>query len=166
LAEAGSDVSVRLPRFISTKVDNDMSFRLHEVDPIGLAMDWLETCKRKQLAAFTELYAENAVFECECESVDNLVGRAKILEYWQAKLAPPPPRPFKLEQIWPEAAGIALVYRYLNEPLVRVSFQFDAMGKIERSRCRPEPVYPPATAFRRDFRQGPAHTPTGRRQRT
>ena len=30
-----------------------MSFRLHDVDPIGLAMDWLETCKRKQLAALS-----------------------------------------------------------------------------------------------------------------
>jgi hypothetical protein len=144
-----------------------MSFRLHEVDPIGLAMDWLETCKQKQVTALTELYTETAVFECECECLGNLVGRAQILEYWQAKFAAPPPRPFKLEQIWPEAAGIALVYRYMNQLLVRVSFQFDAAGKIERSRCRPEPVIPLATAFRRDFPQrGSSQPPTGKRQRT
>jgi hypothetical protein len=136
------------------------------VDPIGLAMDWLETCKQEQLVALTELYTESAVLECVCEGLSDFVGRAKILEYWQPKFAPPPPRPFKLEQIWPEAAGVALVYRYKNQPLVRVSFQFDAVGKIERSRCRPEPLLPPATAFRRDFRQGPSHTPTGKRQRT
>ncbi len=130
-------------------------------------MDWLETCKRKQLTALTELYAETAVAECECEGLGKLVGHGQILEYWRVKFALPPPRPFKLEQIWPEAAGIALVYRFMDQPLVRVSFQFDATGKIERSRCRPEPVIPLATAFRRDFPQrGPSHTSTGKRQRT
>lgn len=143
-----------------------MSFRLHDVDPIGLAMDWLKTCKRKQITALTELYAATAVFECECEFSRNFVGRDRILEYWQQKFAPPPPRPFKLEQIWPEAAGIARVYRYLDEPLVRVSFQFDAAGRIERSRCRPEPSLPLGTAFRLDSWPGTtSHTPTGKRQR-
>jgi len=143
-----------------------MSFRLHEVDPIGLAMDWLESCKRKQLTALAELYAETAILECECDSFGCLVGRANILQYWQPTFALPPTRPFKLEQIWPEATGIALVYRFMDHPLVRVSFQFDAAGKITRSRCRPEPVFPPATAFLRDFRQGASHTPRGKRQRT
>jgi hypothetical protein len=144
-----------------------MSFRLHEVDPIGLAMDWLETCKRKQVTALTELYAETAVVECECEGVGNFVGHGKILEYWQPKFALPPLRPFKLEQIWPEAAGIALVYRFMDQPLVRVSFQFDAAGKIARSRCRPEPTLPPATAFRIDrWASATSHTPAGKRQRT
>ena len=144
-----------------------MSFRLHDVDPIGLAMDWLETCKRKQLNALTELYAEVAVFECEYEIVGHFVGHEKILEYWQPKFAMPPPRPFKLEQIWPEAAGIALVYRFMDHPLVRVSFQFDAAGKIARSRCRPEPVLPLATAFRIDPWAGnSSQAPAGKRQRT
>jgi hypothetical protein len=143
-----------------------MSFRLHEVDPIGLAMDWLETCTRKQLTAFTELYAET-VFECECERFGHFVELAKILEYWQPTFVLPPPRPFKLEQIWPEAAGIALVYRFMDQPLVRVSFQFDAAGKIARSRCRPEPTLPPATAFRIDrWASATSHTPAGKRQRT
>lgn len=144
-----------------------MSFRLHEVDPIGLAMDWLETCKQKQVTALGDLYSETAVFECACDCPVNFVGRTKISEYWQAKFAVPPPRPFKLEQIWPEPTGVALVYRYMNQPLVRISFQFDATGKILHSRCRPEPALPLATAFQRDFRQGsPAQTPRGKRQQT
>ena len=143
-----------------------MSFRLHDVDPIGLAMDWLETCKRKQLAALTELYAETAVFECECERVGRFVGQQKISAYWQPKFTLPPPRPFKLEQIWPEAAGIALVYRFMDHPLVRISLQFDAAGKIVRSRCRPEPALPLATAFRIDpWTTGALHGPAGKRQR-
>jgi len=143
-----------------------MSFRLYEVDPIGLAIDWVEACQQKQISAFTELYAEAAVLACECDCPGNFVGREKIAEYWQPRFALPPPRPFKLEQLWPEAAGIAVVYRYVNQPLVRVSFQFDAHGKIERSRCRPEPSSPFATALSRDFRQGAPYAPTGRRQRT
>ena len=49
-----------------------MSFRLHEVDPIGLAMDWVEACKQKQITAFTELYAETAVLACECDDPGHL----------------------------------------------------------------------------------------------
>ena len=45
----------------------DMSFRLHDADPIGVAMDWLEICKRRPVMALAELYAETAVFECGCE---------------------------------------------------------------------------------------------------
>jgi hypothetical protein len=143
-----------------------MSYRLHEVDPIGLAMDWLEACKQKQIQALAELYAETAVLECECDCTGNFSGRTRIVEYWQRKFSLPPPRPFKLEQIWPEAAGIAVVYRYSNQPPVRISFQFDATGRIVRSRCRPEPVFPPAIAYRRDFLQPSSHPPTGKRQRT
>jgi hypothetical protein len=69
------------------------------------------------------------MFECECECLRSIIGRAGILEYWQPKFACPPPRPFKLEQLWPEATGIALVYRYIDQPLVRVSFQFGGGGQ-------------------------------------
>jgi hypothetical protein len=144
----------------------DISYRLHDVDPIGLAMDWLETCKRRQVTALTELYTETAIFECECECSGNFIGRDRIREYWQPKFVSPPPRPFKLEQVWPESTGIALVYRYLDEPLIRISFQFDAAGRIERSRCRPEPPLPLATAFRLDPWPGStSHPPAGKRHR-
>jgi hypothetical protein len=119
-----------------------MTFRLHDVDPIGLAMDWLEACRTQQAAMFSELYAEAATFECECSGPTTLIGRARILEYWRPKLATPPPRPFKLEQIWPDAEGVALVYRYRESALIRVSFHFDGAGKIAHSRCRPEPQVP------------------------
>ena len=38
--------------------------------------------------------------------------------------------------------GVALVYRYRESTLIRVSFHFDGAGKIEHSRCRPEPQVP------------------------
>src|SRR3954470_23101902 len=99
--ESALDHNGQTSRTFSAKIA-DMSFRLHDVDPIGLAMDWLETCKRKQVTALGELYTDTAVFERECECPRHVVGRAKISEYWQTKFAAPPPRPFKLEQIWPE----------------------------------------------------------------
>jgi hypothetical protein len=145
----------------------DMSFRLHNIDPIGLAMDWLETCKRKQAIDLAELYSETAVFEYECERFGKLVGRDRIMEYWEPKFALPPLRPFKLEQIWPDTSGVALVYRYMDQSPVRISFQFDTAGKIERSHCRPEPSLPLATAFRLDpWPGGAPQTPTGKRHRT
>jgi hypothetical protein len=119
-----------------------MTYRLHDADPIGLAMDWLEACQRAQAAMLGEFYAETATFECECGRPAILVGRASILDYWQCKLAAPPPRPFRLEQIWPETQGVALVYRHRDPTPIRVSFRFDGTGKIEHSRCRPEPQIP------------------------
>jgi hypothetical protein len=144
-----------------------MTFRLHDADAIGLAMDWLEACRSQQATAFSERYAEAATFECECSGLATLVGRARILEYWRPKLAAPPPRPFKLEQIWPDAEGVALVYRYRESALIRVSFRFDRAGKIEHSRCRPEPqipfARPPEKAIRREphIRQPASKHPFG-----
>lgn len=60
-----------------------MTYRLHDADPIGLAMDWLEACQRAQAAMLGEFYAETATFECECGRPAILVGRASILDYWQ-----------------------------------------------------------------------------------
>jgi len=143
-----------------------MSFRLHNIDPIGLAMDWLETCKRSR-PSISPSYSETAVFECECERSGKLVGRDRIMEYWEPRFALPPLRPFKLEQIWPDTSGVALVYPYMGQSPVRISFRFDVAGKIERSHCRPEPSLPLATAFRLDpWPSGAPHTPTGKRQRT
>jgi hypothetical protein len=119
-----------------------MSFRLHDVDPIGLAMDWLDACRDQQATSLVNLYADAAVFECECGGPRKFVGRAQILEYLRPKLAAPPPRPFKLEQIWPEAGGVALVYREPEQAMIRASFHFDGAGKIIHSRCRPEPLVP------------------------
>src|SRR5712671_6055005 len=110
----------------------DMSFRLHNIDPIGLAMDWLETCKRSR-PSISPSYSETAVFECECEGSGKLVGRDRIMEYWEPRFALPPLRPFKLEQIWPDTSGVALVYPYMGQSPVRISFRFDVAGKIERS---------------------------------
>jgi hypothetical protein len=130
-----------------------MTFRLHDVDPIGLAMDWLEACRSQQAAAFSELYAEAATFECECSGPAIMIGRAQILEYWRPMLAAPPLRPFKLEQIWPDAEGVALVYRYRESAVIRVSFHFDGAGKIEHSRCRPEPQIPFARPLEKAIRR-------------
>lgn len=118
-------------------------------------MDWLEACRSQQADMLGELYAEAATFECECECgcPAMLVGRSNILAYWRPKLAVPPPRRFRLEQIWPDTQGIALVYRHREPTPTRVSFRFDNAGKIEHSRCRPEPAIPcsmpPAYAIRR-----------------
>jgi hypothetical protein len=131
-----------LPLIGADHVGDDMTYRLHDVDPIGLAMDWLEACQRAQPAMLGELYAEAATFECECGYPAKRIGRASILDYWQRKLTAPPPRPFRLEQIWPETQGVALVYRYREPTLIRTSFRFDSAGKIEYSRCRQEPQIP------------------------
>jgi hypothetical protein len=119
-----------------------MSFRLHDVDPIGLAMDWLEIFRGQQAPSLIGLYADDAVLECECKCPGTFVGRAQILEYWRPQLAVRPPRPVKLEQIWPDARGVALGCRYRDQILIRTSFHFDDAGKIKYSRCRPDPLAP------------------------
>lgn len=142
-----------------------MTYRLHEADPIGLAMDWLEACQRAQTAVIGELYAEAATLECECDDPVRYVGRVKILEYWRPKLAAPPPRPFRLEQIWPEARGVALVYRCREPWLIRTSFQFDVTGKIAYSYCRPELQIPLALPSESEMRRGlQGRKPTAQRR--
>jgi len=105
-------------------------------DKMAVVVDWLDACRNQDIEALLDCYAEDAGFDCACESVA-LSGRARLATYWKTRLGGPGPAAFGLEQILPHADGVMLDYLNFEGKPARVVFNFDASGKIAHMRCEP-----------------------------
>jgi hypothetical protein len=110
----------------------------HDFDKMATVVDWLDCCKSRNLDALLDLYAGHASLECECESV-RISGRSQLAAYWKPKLSGKSPDAFSVEEITPHDDGIALDYLSFEGKPVRITFAFDAYGKIAITRCAPAP---------------------------
>ncbi len=105
-------------------------------DKMAVVVDWLDACRNQDIEGLLDCYADDAGFECACESVA-LSGRARIATYWKTRLGGLGPETFGLEQILPHADGVQLDYLNFEGKPARVVFNFDASGKIAHMRCEP-----------------------------
>jgi hypothetical protein len=108
-----------------------------DFDQIAVVVDWLDACRKRDLAALLDLYADDASLECVCDGVALLQGRAALEAYWQPRLDTFPPGAFGLEEISPTAAGVVLDYSGVDGEPVRISFSFAPDGKILQTICGP-----------------------------
>jgi SnoaL-like domain len=109
-----------------------------DFDKMAAVVDWLDACRSKNLDALLDFYAGNASLECACEGAD-ISGRSALAAYWRPKLSDASPDAFGLEEITPHGEGVALDYLSFEGKPVRITFAFDAQGKISHSRCEPAP---------------------------
>lgn len=109
-----------------------------DFDKMAAVVDWLDCCKNRDLEALLDLYADNASLECSCENA-RISGRSQLAAYWEPKLSGMSPDAFGLEEITPLGDGIALDYLSYECKPVRITFAFDAHGKIAYTRCEPIP---------------------------
>ena len=109
-----------------------------DFDKMATVVDWLDCCRSRNLDALLDLYADNASLECVCENA-RISGRSQLAAYWQPKLSGMSPGAFGLEEIAPHGDGIALDYLGFEGKPVRITFAFDAQGKIAFTRCEPTP---------------------------
>jgi hypothetical protein len=108
-----------------------------DFDQIAIVVDWLDACRRGDLEALLELYAEGASLECRCDGARQDAGRTALEAYWRPRLEALSPTAFGLEEITPTPEGVTLDYLdYEGEP-VRIFFIFAADGKILRTHCAP-----------------------------
>jgi ketosteroid isomerase-like protein len=108
-----------------------------DFDQVAIVVDWLDACRKRDLAALIDLYAEDASIECACDGNAVLNGRTALEAYWQPRLASMVPTAFGLEEITPDAAGVVLDYFSFEGKPVRISFTFSAAGKILQTICHP-----------------------------
>ena len=40
-----------------------------DFDQVALVIDWLDACRKRDLAALLDLYADDATFECGCDEI-------------------------------------------------------------------------------------------------
>jgi limonene-1,2-epoxide hydrolase len=106
-----------------------------DFDQIAVVVDWLDACRKRDLEALLELYAEGASVECHCSGVRRYQGRAALAAFWRPQFEAFVPTAFGLEEIAPAAGGVTLDYLNFEGKPVRVFFTFTAEGKIWQTRC-------------------------------
>ncbi|MBR1157409.1 nuclear transport factor 2 family protein [Bradyrhizobium sp. JYMT SZCCT0428] len=113
-----------------------MSITRDEFDPLGIVVDWLDTCRLGDLSALVDMYDERAALECDCDGV-TLIGRQSIAAYWAPKLALALATAFSMGEISLTAHGVCLDYRNYEGDPVRLLFCFTPSGKILHTECGP-----------------------------
>jgi hypothetical protein len=112
-------------------------FMTRDIDHIAIVVDWLDACRKRDLAALLDLYADGASLECACGGKALAYGRAALEAYWRPRLASPVTTAFGLKEIAPSGDGIVLDYAGHEGEPVRMSFAFSPEGKIRRTSCWP-----------------------------
>ena len=113
-----------------------MSISLDDFDPIAAVVDWLDACRRGDLASLLNFYDEGAVLECACEGV-SLTGRKAIAAYWSPKLATKRATSFSLGDVSLTGHGVQIDYQSYEGKAVRLYFRFGASNKIIYTNCGP-----------------------------
>jgi len=108
-----------------------------DFDQIAVVVDWLDACRKRDLGALLDLYAEDASLECACSGVALIRGRPALEAYWRPRLDAFAPTAFGLQEIIPSADGIVLDYSSFEGKPVRISFAFSSAGKIRQTNCGP-----------------------------
>jgi ketosteroid isomerase-like protein len=107
-----------------------------DFDPIAIVVDWLDACRKRDLAALLDLYAADASLECACDGI-SIQGHSALEAYWRPRLDAFVPTAFGIEEIEPTADGVTLDYSSYEGKPVRIGFSFSSDGKIRQTRCGP-----------------------------
>jgi hypothetical protein len=113
-----------------------MQISQQQFDPLGVALDWLDTCRLGELNALLDLYDERAILECECEYV-NLTGRQSLAAYWAPKLESNLISAFTLDDITLTGEGVQIDYKDHEGQPIRAHSRFSPSGKILHTSCGP-----------------------------
>ncbi|MEH2490726.1 nuclear transport factor 2 family protein [Bradyrhizobium sp. AZCC 2230] len=110
---------------------------MRDFDQMGLVVDWVDACRKGDLATLLDLYADDAELECTCNGTHLYRGRRELETYWGPKLSAFSSAGFGLEEIHPAQNGIDLEYSVAGALRIRASFRFSAEGKIYSTLCEP-----------------------------
>jgi len=110
---------------------------LSDFDQMGLVIDWVDACRKGDLASLLDLYADDAELECTCNGTKIYRGRRELETYWGPKLSAFSSAGFGLEEILPAQNGVDLEYSVAGALRIRASFRFSAEGKIYSTLCEP-----------------------------
>ncbi|WGD52077.1 nuclear transport factor 2 family protein [Bradyrhizobium sp. CB1650] len=110
---------------------------MSDFDQMGIVVDWVDACRKGDLATLLDLYADDAELECTCNHTRRYRGRSELETYWRSQLNAFSSAGFALEEITPVLHGVDLEYSLALSLHICVSFRFGPEGKIERMRCMP-----------------------------
>jgi len=108
-----------------------------DFDQMGLVVDWVDACRRGDLAALLDLYTADAELECTCNGKHSYRGRSELEAFWRPLLSTFSSVRFGLEEIKPVPHGVDLEYSVAGALRIRASFRFSPEGKIHSTLCVP-----------------------------
>ncbi|MEY9391314.1 hypothetical protein ABIF93_009571 [Bradyrhizobium japonicum] len=83
---------------------------MSDFDQMGIVVDWVDACRKGDLATLLDLYADDARVECMCNGKRHYRGRHELETYWGPRLSTFSSAGFGLEEINPVPHGIDLEY--------------------------------------------------------
>jgi ketosteroid isomerase-like protein len=108
-----------------------------DFDQMGIVVDWVDACRKGDLATLLDLYAADAQIECTCNGTQRYRGRDELETYWGPRLSAFSSAGFGLEEIHPVPDGVDLEYSVAGALRIHASFRFSAEGKIDSTLCAP-----------------------------
>jgi len=110
---------------------------VRDFDQMGIVVDWVDACRKGDLVALLDLYADDAELQCTCNGTRLYHGRRELESYWGPKLSAFASVGFGLEEIHPAQNGVDLEYSIAGALRIRATFRFSAEGKIHSTLCEP-----------------------------
>ncbi|WP_440636801.1 YybH family protein [Bradyrhizobium sp. PUT101] len=110
---------------------------MSDFDQMGIIVDWVDACRKGDLTALLDLYADDAQLECTCNGTQRYQGRGELEAYWQPRLSAFLSVGFGLEEIHPAPHGVDLEYSVAGALRIQASFRFSPEGKIRSTVCEP-----------------------------
>jgi hypothetical protein len=109
---------------------------MSSIDPVGVAVDWFDAYRSRNLAAILDLYDAGAEIECSCQGSEMLLtGKLAIRDYWIDRFKA---RPFMdLQSIEPSQNTVGLSFA-TDIGVIRAFLQFNPDGKLDFTRCHLE----------------------------
>ena len=107
-------------------------------DEIGVVVDWLDACRKRDLDAVLELYEPEATLDCICNGERSYRGIDQLRTYWAERLGGFSQTAPGIEDLHPAGGGVLLDYSTQNAS-VRIQFSFSREGKILHTRCEEIP---------------------------
>jgi len=95
------------------------------------AVDWLDVYRAATLS-IVDLYAPEAILECDCNGQATVVGHIALIEYWRQRFDDKPAGELQGLQM---TGDMVIVSYELPVGTVQAILKFNDAGQIVRSQC-------------------------------
>jgi hypothetical protein len=106
---------------------------MEPIDPMAIAIDWLDAYRAQALEQLIGLYDDHATHMCGCDGQKFIVGKQALRAYWIERFRTHPA--FALDDLQPDGDAVSLSY-LTRDGVVRASLLF-AGAKIAHVICGP-----------------------------
>ena len=109
--------------------------RMRSVDPMAIAVDWLDAYRAARINQIVGMYSPDAVVECACGGRKVIYGQEGIAAYWRHRFIETPA--LELQDLHMDGGAVVISYR-TSSGIVQALLDIARDGPI--TRCRYGPI--------------------------